>query len=75
MSFNANTMYKAVDIQEIAEQCKDAISGKQYCFAVVGMFGEIEGIYKDQQTARDIAGSMNLLDPDHYWAVEKHPYY
>jgi hypothetical protein len=28
MSFNANTLYKAVDIDKLAKECRDAIKGR-----------------------------------------------
>lgn len=70
MSFNANTLYRSVDIDEIAKECKDAISND--CFVVVGMFSEIGGVFRDYKKARQEAKQRNKSDDENYWVVETH---
>lgn len=70
MSFNANTMYKAVDIDQLAKECKDAIAGN--CYVVVGMFSEIGGVFRSYKDARGDVKRRNKSCDDNYWVVEEH---
>lgn len=67
MSFNANTLYKAVDINDIAKQCSDAITPKQV-YVVSSFMGDIEGVFANQDDADACAKRMNCLDKD-FWIV------
>jgi hypothetical protein len=73
MSFNANTIYKAVDVDKLAKECKDAIT-QDYVFVVVvyeSMFGIVHSIYRSYAEAIVNCVKLNSLDPDH-WTIEKH---
>jgi hypothetical protein len=72
MSFNANTVYPAVDINTIANQCKEAINADAKCFIVVGLFGDIHGVFRDYEKAAATALQMNRDDADAYWTIEEH---
>jgi len=73
MSFNANTIYKAVNIDQVANECKDAIT-QDHVFVVVvfdSMFGAVHSIYRSHAEAIVNCIKLNNLDPDH-WTIEKH---
>lgn len=67
MSFNANTIYKAVDIHDIAKQCNDAISPTKV-YVVSSFMGDIEGVFSKEADADACAIRMNKLDKD-FWLV------
>lgn len=69
MSFNANTLYKGVDVEELAKECKDAITGVDECFVLVDMFGEVAGVYLDRYKAKEEKRNRSLSDEDSYWIV------
>jgi len=66
MSFNANTVYPAVDINEIAKQCSNAISPKVY--VVSSFMGDVEAVFQEEADANACARRMNALDKD-FWIV------
>lgn len=67
MSFNANTLYTAVDINDIAKQCKDAITPAKV-YVVSSFMGDIEAVYAKQSDADACARRMNAMDKD-FWIV------
>jgi hypothetical protein len=67
MSFNANTIYPAVDINDIAKQCKDAITPSKV-YVVSSFMGDIEGVFSIESDADACARRMNALDKD-FWIV------
>ena len=69
MSFNANTLYRGVDVEELAKECKDAITGDDECFVLVDMFGEVAGVYLDRHKAEKERSNRSLGDEDGYWFV------
>ena len=71
MSFNANTIYKAVNVHQIAQECKDAIT-KKSVYVLTDMFGYVHSIYRSVELANQKAAYYNKDDPDGYWTVEEH---
>jgi hypothetical protein len=71
MSFNANTIYKAVDVDQLAKECKDAITQDDVYVIVDSMFGEVHSIYRSHAEAITECIKLGNLDPDH-WTIEKH---
>ena len=67
MSYNANTLYKAVAINDIAKQCKDAITPTKV-YVVSSFMGDIEAVYANSSDADACAMRMNKLDKD-FWIV------
>lgn len=68
MSFNANTLYKGVDVEELARECKNAIPADE-CFVLVDMFGEVAGVYLDRYKAEAGKRCRSFSDDDNYWFV------
>ena len=69
MSFNSNTIYPAVDINTIANQCKEAINANPKCFVVVDYVGSIYGIYRCRNEAQTYCSLLNENNEDDYWSV------
>ena len=68
MSFNANTLYPAVDIDLIAKQCS---ARKQHCYVVVDDWGYLNSVFRDKDAAESCVSKMNQFNED-YWVVQEH---
>ena len=71
MSFNANTIYKAVDADKPAKECKEA-TNQSHVYVVVDMFGYVNSIFRSRREADLQIKAFNKGDPDGYWTVEEH---
>jgi hypothetical protein len=71
MSFNANTIYKAVDVDQLAKECKDAIT-QDDVFVVTDWFGGVHSVHRFVTGAKAEAEELNKGDPDGYWVVEEY---
>jgi hypothetical protein len=71
MSCNANKLYPAVDVDKLAQECKDAIS-QDLVHVVVDMFGYVHSIYRSLDEAKSTASEFNKGDPSGYWSVESY---
>lgn len=69
MSFNANTLYKGVDVEELAKECKDAISSNDECYVLVDLFGEVGGVYLNRHKAKEEKRNRSFSEQDVYWFV------
>jgi extradiol dioxygenase family protein len=72
MSFNANTVYPAVDINTIAKQCKEAINADTKCFIVFDLWGHVESIHWNRDAAEQKTNELNVLDPEGYFYLQEH---
>ena len=73
MSFNANTVYPAVDINTIANQCKEAINADTKCFIVFDYWGNVQSLYRDRANAEKEVECLNFSQLDGYFFFEEHP--
>ena len=71
MSFNANTIYKAVDVDQLTKECKDAITS-QSVYVLNNMFGYVHSIYRSEDLAHQRAAYYSKNYPDEDWTVEEH---
>jgi hypothetical protein len=71
MSFNANTIYKAVDLDDLANECMDAVT-KNKVYAITDTWGHLHSIYNSRQDAQAKVQEFNKGDPDGYWTIEEH---
>jgi len=70
MSFNANTLYKAVDIDEISNQCKAAIADKKV-YVIQHHSGDIHECFMDHKRALQRLNQLNKESWDYFLSCHK----
>jgi hypothetical protein len=69
MSCNANTLYKAVDVDKIAGQCKPRIV---MVYVIMSFNGDSQAVHASKLAAESACRSLNLEDDRNHFYVEEH---